>query len=142
MRVRQPIPDRGRERGTHRRCPVCQRELIVPAPRCSREAELAEFHDIRPFQTSGKAMASMILGLCSFVFCCFTGVPAVILGIMGLADINNPQKRVTGSGMAITGIVLGSLTSFLVVPAVLIALLLPAVQAAREAARRASAPTT
>ena len=39
--------------------------------------------------------------------------------------------------MAITGIVLGGLWSTFVVPAVLIALLLPAVQAAREAARRA-----
>ena len=38
-----------------------------------------------------------------------------------------------GSGMAITGIVLGGLGSSLV----MIALLLPAVQAAREAARRA-----
>ena len=55
--------------------------------------------------------------------------------MMGLSDINNPKKRVTGKGMAITGIVLGSLT-LLAVP-IQIALLLPAVQAAREAARRA-----
>ena len=39
--------------------------------------------------------------------------------------------------MAISGIVLGSLGSLFIVIAVLVALLLPAVQAAREAARRA-----
>jgi len=123
--------------GRRGRCPVCQRELIVPAAQVASEAVLTEFHDPRPTETSGKAIASLILGLCSFVFCLLTGVPAVILGIMGLSDINNPKKRLTGSGMAITGISLGSITSFLFVPAILIALLLPAVQAAREAARRA-----
>ena len=93
---------------------------------------------LRPIETSGKAMASLILGLCSLrVSACLTGVPAIVLGIMGLSDINNPKKRVKGSGMATTGIVLGCLTSFLFVPVILIALLLPAVQAAREAARRA-----
>jgi prepilin-type processing-associated H-X9-DG protein len=67
------------------------------------------------------------------------GVPAIIFGILGLADINNPRKRVSGKGLAISGIVLGSVTSFMlfIVVPVLIALLLPAVQAAREAARRA-----
>jgi prepilin-type processing-associated H-X9-DG protein len=123
--------------GRRGRCPVCQRELIVPEAKWAAEQEPPEFAVPRPQETSGKAIASLILGLCSFVFCCLTGLPAVILGIMGLSDINNPVKRVTGSGMAITGIVLGSLSSFLIVPAVLVALLLPAVQAAREAARRA-----
>jgi prepilin-type processing-associated H-X9-DG protein len=125
--------------GRRGRCPVCQRELIVPDAKGAPVAEVAEFHDPRPIENSGKAMASMILGLCSFVFCCLTGVPAIVLGIMGLSDINNPRKRVSGSGMATTGIVLGCVSCvlmFLVVP-VLMALLLPAVQAAREAARRA-----
>jgi prepilin-type processing-associated H-X9-DG protein len=126
--------------GRRGRCPVCQRELIVPdakgAPAVTA-AEFGEIHDPRPIQTSGKAMASLILGLCSFVLCCLTGVPAIVLGIIGLTEINNPKKRLTGSGMATTGIVLGCVATFLIVPAVLIALLLPAVQAAREAARRA-----
>jgi prepilin-type processing-associated H-X9-DG protein len=121
--------------GRRGRCPVCQRELIVPEATGTPEADFTEFHDPRPTQMSGKSIASMILGICSFVFCLLTGIPAVILGVIGLIDINNPKKRLTGSGMAITGIVLGSM-SFLLVP-ILIALLLPAVQAAREAARRA-----
>ncbi len=117
------------------RCPVCQRELIIPEPKVPPEGDLAELHDYAPSQTSGKAIASLVLGLFTFVFCCLTGIPALIFGILGLNDINNPKKRVTGKGMAITGIVLGGL-SMLAVP-IQIALLLPAVQAAREAARRA-----
>jgi prepilin-type processing-associated H-X9-DG protein len=123
--------------GRRGRCPVCQRELIVPDAKGAPEPEFADFHEPIPTQTSGKAIASMILGLCSFLFCLLTGVPAIILGIMGLSEINNPKKRLTGTGMATTGIVLGCVSSFLFVPAILIALLLPAVQAAREAARRA-----
>jgi prepilin-type processing-associated H-X9-DG protein len=77
-----------------------------------------------------------VLGICSFVVCCVTGVPAIILGALGLSDINDSKRNLSGKGMAISGIVLGSI-SLLFLPLVLIALLLPAVQAAREAARRA-----
>ena len=108
--------------------------MIIPQPNVLPAEELAEFHDHRPSGTSGKAIASLILGLCSPVACVFTGLPAVILGMMGLNDINKSKSRLKGKGMATTGIVLGSLT-FLIVPfAVVAALLLPAVQAAREAA--------
>jgi len=126
--------------GRRARCPTCGRELILPQPKPLPEGELAPFVDYGPPETSGKAVASLVLGICSFVVCCVAGVPAIIFGILGLGDINNPTKHVSGKGMAISGIVLGSITSVLSllwVPAVLIALLLPAVQAAREAARRA-----
>jgi prepilin-type processing-associated H-X9-DG protein len=121
--------------GRRGKCPACQRPLIVPQPKPLAEGEFAPLHERRPTQTSGKAIASFVLGLCSFVCCLFTGIPAIILGILGLGDINNPKKNVSGSGLAITGIVIGSLG--VVLAPVLIALLLPAVQAAREAARRA-----
>jgi prepilin-type processing-associated H-X9-DG protein len=121
--------------GRRTRCPVCQRELILPQPKLLPPEELADFREYAPPATSGKAIASLVLGLCIFVFCCITGIPAIVFGALGLSDINNPKKRVTGKGMAIAGIVLGSL-SVLAVP-LWIALLLPAVQAAREAARRA-----
>jgi len=123
--------------GRRAHCPACQRELIVPKPTDFPEGDFASLEELGPRRISGKAVASLILGLLSFVACVFTGVPAIFLGVFGLGDIENPRKRVKGKGMAITGIVLGGLSSFLVVPAMLIALLLPAVQAAREAARRA-----
>jgi len=125
--------------GRRARCPVCQRELIVPEPKPLPEGDFAPLHDFGPPKTSGKAIASLVLGICSLLCSVLAGVPAIIFGILGLADINNPRKHVSGRGLAISGIVLGSVTSFMVlifVP-VLIALLLPAVQAAREAARRA-----
>jgi prepilin-type processing-associated H-X9-DG protein len=123
--------------GRRGRCPACQRVVIVPQANPYAPPEFAPAYDAGPPQTSGKAIASFILGLCSFIFCLVTGIPAVILGILGLGDINNPKKNLTGKWMAISGIVMGSLGAVLIVPAVLIALLLPAVQAAREAARRA-----
>ena len=123
--------------GRRGRCPACQRSLIVPQPKPLADGDFAPLHDFGPAKTSGKAITSFILGLCSFVFCLITGIPAIIFGILGLGDINNPKKNVSGRGLAIAGIVMGSLGAVVIVPAMLIALLLPAVQAVREAARRA-----
>ena len=123
--------------GRRARCSACNRVVVVPEPKPHAGDEFAPLHDYGPPATSGKAIASFILGLFSFVTCFLTGIPAILLGILGLNDINKPNKNLQGRGLAISGIVMGSLTSTIVVPAVLIALLLPAVQAAREAARRA-----
>jgi hypothetical protein len=91
-------------------------------------------------RTSGKAVTSLILGCASFVGWIFTGLPAVVLGIMALRDIKRSGGRLEGDGIAIAGIVTGGITSLLIVPVlILVALLLPAVQAAREAARRSMA---
>ena len=89
----------------------------------------------QPSATSGKAIASLILGVFSLL-CCLTGIPAIIFGALGLGDVNRSGGRVTGSGLAIAGIVLGSIGSLLSIAGILLALLLPAVQAARQAARR------
>jgi hypothetical protein len=89
----------------------------------------------QPAKTSGKAVASLILGLLSFCMSFLTGIPAVILGILALGDVSRGKGRVGGQGLAIAGLItggIGTLLSCLMVPA----MLLPAVQAAREAARR------
>ena len=86
--------------------------------------------------TSGKAIASLVLGLLSFVLVCFTAIPGLILGIMGLGDINRSQGRIGGKGLAIFGIVLSSIGMVWSIVAMLIALMLPAVQAVRTAARK------
>ena len=86
--------------------------------------------------TSGKAIASLVLGLLSIVGMCLTGIPGLILGIMGLGDIGKSGGRVGGKGLAIAGIVLSSLGTFaLPVIGILIGMLLPAVQQVRQAAR-------
>lgn len=92
-----------------------------------------------PSGTSGKAIASLVLGIGSFFCSLLFAIPALILGLMGLGDINRSQGKLSGRGMATTGIVLSivlPMMQFIFV--ILLALLLPAIQAAREAARRAS----
>ncbi|MHC5541623.1 DUF1559 family PulG-like putative transporter [Singulisphaera rosea] len=118
--------------------------MIIPHPSASpyESPKSGLFPDdaVGPFsgppKTSGKAIASLVLGLCFFCNL-LTGVPALVFGFLGLSDIKKSRGRLKGQGIAITGIVLGGVSCTLVPIAVLIALLLPAVQAAREAARRA-----
>jgi prepilin-type processing-associated H-X9-DG protein len=123
--------------GRRARCPDCGKELIIPGAGAGSPGDLAGDFGPAPLKgettgTSGKAIASFVLGLFSLVCTLFTGIPAIILGCLGLVDIERSRGLRTGKGLAIGGIVLGSIGSTLVV----IALLLPAVQAAREAARR------
>lgn len=89
---------------------------------------------------SGKATASLVLGIVSFFGACFTGIPGLILGIMGLGDISKSGGRLQGKGMAIAGIVLSSIGIFwtLILGGILAGMLLPAVQQVRTAARRAT----
>ena len=82
------------------------------------------------------ATASIILGILSLVLCSvFTGLPAIILGAMSLGTIGRSRGRITGKGLAITGIVTGAI-SCLLLPLIGIGLLIPAVQKVREAAAR------
>jgi Protein of unknown function (DUF1559)/Domain of unknown function (DUF4190) len=91
-----------------------------------------------PRATSGKAITSLVLGILSIVVCLigpvFLGVPAFILGLMALGDVK--KKHLGGQGMAITGIALSMASFILVLPAMLIGLLLPAVAKVRDAATR------
>jgi prepilin-type processing-associated H-X9-DG protein len=118
--------------GRRARCPDCGRELIIPKGDADPYDAPTLLEAVEP-RTSGKAIASLVLGLLSLFCTLFTGIPAIILGALGLSDIARSKGRLQGKGMATAGIILGGLGSTLV----MIALLLPAVQAAREAARRA-----
>jgi hypothetical protein len=85
--------------------------------------------------TSGKAIASLI---CSLLICIpiLPSILAIIFGALGLRDIGRSRGRLSGQGLAISGLVLGSVGLVLVGPAMLLLLLLPAVQKVREAAYR------
>lgn len=87
--------------------------------------------------TSGLAIASLVLGICSLGCSIFTAIPALICGGMALAKINKPASRLGGRGQAIAGLVLGGLGMFTSLP-ILAALLIPAVQQARGAAQEAA----
>jgi hypothetical protein len=107
---------RSEDAGRRARCSVCQRELIVPQPKPSPHQDFAPLYDFGPRKRSWKAIVSLSLGLSSLGTCFLTGIPAIIFGVLGLADINNPSKRLSGKGYAISGIVLGSITTFVLVP--------------------------
>lgn len=70
-------------------------------------------------KTSGKATAAMVVGIVS---CCIgfvpfigaflalpAGIVALVLGILGLKEVNRDPTMFKGKGMAITGIVLGAI---------------------------------
>jgi hypothetical protein len=83
--------------------------------------------------TSGKAIASLILGVLALCLSILAGIPAILLGVLSLIDISKSKGRLSGTGLAIAGLILGFLG-----PGLSIALLLPAVQKVREAAARMS----
>ena len=78
-------------------------------------------------QVSRKAVASLVLGLASFLAVCLTGLLAVALGIFALVDIRQSRGRLTGKRMAIAGIVLGAILGVPYIP-VWLAIGLPLVQ--------------
>jgi type IV pilus assembly protein PilA len=88
-----------------------------------------------PTETSGKAIGSLICGLVFFFFP--SALAAIILGHLSLGDIRRSGGRLTGSGMATTGLVLGyagmSVIPILIVAAIAIPNLLRARMAANEA---------
>ena len=81
---------------------------------------------------SGRALASLALGVFSLVFLFFTGIPAIALGYLGLVDIRASRGRIRGSWMAMTGIILGALGS----TAISLGLILAGLAYVRDQARR------
>jgi len=84
------------------------------------------------------AVASLVLGVLACPFSCLSGIPGMICGVMGLRQIEASARagspvRYTGRSLALVGIVISGMMTLVSS----VALLLPAVQAAREAARRA-----
>jgi hypothetical protein len=75
---------------------------------------------VTPAKTNGLATTSLVLGITSFIFSLFTGVPAIICGSIALSQIK--QNNESGRGMAITGIVLGAVT--FVLPVIVIVVLM------------------
>jgi ABC-type Na+ efflux pump permease subunit len=96
---------------------------------------------VESIQRSGKATASLVLGLLSFGLWLIAGIPALILGVLALRDIERSRGRLTGQGRALTGVIAGGVSSLMFIPlaAVLVFILLGSIQAARETQRRSVA---
>jgi hypothetical protein len=66
--------------------------------------------------TSGKAVASLVLGILSFLAPVLLSIFAVLLGLLGLREINRSNERLGGRGLAITGLVTGLVSCLMVIP--------------------------
>ena len=77
------------------------------------------FYPVAAPQTSGVAVASMVLGLLSLFTGCLTALPAIICGHIALSQIKHSMGRLGGRGMAITGLAVGYV--FIVLFAIILA---------------------
>ncbi len=75
-----------------------------------------------PPRTSGKALASLLLGILGFLFWIFAAIPAIVLGLLARSEIKAEPQRYTGRALANLGVLLGVLG--IIVPAVAVPLLI------------------
>src|SRR5690349_5464825 len=119
-------------------CRYCQRPLQVTVPSIATPGAAAQFSGSQ--ETSGKAVASLIFGLLSFLFSIPAGIVAVVFGHLARRDIKTSTGRLKGDGIALAGLIMGYL-SFAFIPLVLIiaAIAIPNLIRAKIAANEASA---
>ncbi len=124
--------------GDDKFCRVCGRAALPDSAVMPASAP-----PVGPGETSGKAIASLIFGLL-FLFTPFA-IAAVILGHLSLSEIRKSAGRLTGNGMAVTGLVLGyaglAVIPFLIIAAIAIPNLLRARMAANESSAVAAVRT-
>ncbi|MFL6389425.1 MAG: DUF4190 domain-containing protein [Terriglobales bacterium] len=100
------------------------------------------YQQYQPPKTDGGAIASMVLGIASFVLCLsfLAGIPAIILGHISRSKIRKNMGRLQGDGMALTGLILGYI-SLLFIP-IIAAIAIPNLLRARVSANEAAAAAT
>lgn len=83
----------------------------------------------QPQKTEGFAIASLVLGIMSVLGSCFTGLPAIIFGHIARGRIERSGGTLGGSGMALGGLIMGYLFSFLGLLAIAASVFIPAMAA-------------
>jgi len=86
-------------------------------------------------QTSGLAIASLILGILGFCTFGLAGIVGFILGIVGLIAISKSAGQLKGEGLAVAGIIVSAVSLFTLFILLLMAILMPALARARHNAR-------
>jgi len=84
-----------------------------------------------PVVTSGLAITSLVTGLLGFIFF-FPAIAAVICGHIACSKIKHSAGRITGRGMAITGLVLGYLIIAVMPIGLIAAMAIPAFEKVRS----------
>ena len=92
--------------------------------RLSRKPRL---HAAAPSNTQGLAIASLVLGILSFLTAGLTAIPAVICGHVSRATIRKSAGAQTGDGLALVGLILGYVGVAIMGVAVLAGLAVPVI---------------
>jgi type IV pilus assembly protein PilA len=120
-------------------CAQCGEEF--PPPSASSSALAGQAPVTAPIVAptmSSKAIASLVLGLFSFII--LAAIPAIVFGHIALSEIKKSAGRLQGRGMAIAGLVLGYLgIAVLPFTLIIVAIAIPNLLRARIAANEASA---
>lgn len=90
-----------------------------------------------PTSTSGKAIASLILGFFSFLIP--SAIVAIILGHVSRSEIRKSQGRLQGDGIALAGLIMGYMGMAIIPVLIIAAIAIPSLLRARIAANEASA---
>lgn len=113
----QDHPARGGLKATSVFCVQCGYNLTGVAigancPECGRVVA-PSFHS-QMLPTSGKAITSLVLGICSIPVCILYGIPAIICGILAIifarnakAQIQREEVGANSKGMATAGMICG-----------------------------------
>jgi len=88
----------------------------------------------RPPESSGLAVASLVLGILSFFTGGLTSIPAIICGHISLSHIKKAAGRMSGNGLAIGGLVTGYL-GLIMIAALALGIALPVFAAVKEKAQ-------
>jgi prepilin-type processing-associated H-X9-DG protein len=115
------------------RCQYCGRAILLAAPPTSAAGQAAH----GPARSSGMATASVVLGALGLFTAGLTALVGLILGIVGLRQIDGSGGAVRGRSTAIAGIVVSGLvmTMMLFLLPIFAAILFPVFAQAREKAR-------
>jgi hypothetical protein len=147
--------------GRRTRCPKCGRDVMIPSIETAPEPEppprpeavarrprpdvsdLDEDDEEReeprrrrrrqPEGTSTAAVFSLVLGILSLCLLFLAGIPAIILGVIGLRAVGRSGGRLRGRGLAVGGIILGTLGTLCTCVA---GLAIPGTAAVRDRAAR------
>jgi len=115
-------------------CPSCSTALVAGGAVADQPVLCAACGSVfvlrRPgfvVRTSRLAIASLVLGIASLIGMCFTGIPAILIGLFALKEIRAAKGGLVGRRRALTGIVAGALFGVLCAPCTS-GLVLPAIQ--------------
>ncbi len=110
----------------------------------SEEGYSEEYLEPRHKETSSKAILSLVLSILGITcFWIFSGIPAIILGVLARRDIRESGGGMSGNGMALSGLILGCISLIVSCPlwygAMMVAVAVPNFYEAQTRAKVAKA---